>query len=149
MNNQKNNIDAQKKISDTTNQILLKNSELLKQNSVYVAKESERSVVDVETLRTTTARLIETLKEVQAIHEEATKNRKATEEEITAAIQELADNYKLDVETVRKFIPTDSLVKDITAKKALDLIYNTGVAEEPEEKAESEAAEEAESTEAE
>ncbi len=73
----------------------------------------------------------------------------ATEEEITAAIQELADNYKLDVETVRKFIPTDSLVKDITAKKALDLIYNTGVAEEPEEKAESEAAEEAESTEAE
>ena len=89
MNNQKNNIDAQKKISDTTNQILLKNSELLKQNSVYVAKESERSVVDVETLRTTTARLIETLKEVQAIHEEATKNRKATEEEIIKVEKEL------------------------------------------------------------
>ena len=89
LNNQKNNIDAQKKISDTTNQILLKNSELLKQNSVYVAKESERSVVDVETLRTTTARLIETLKEVQAIHEEATKNRKATEEEIIKVEKEL------------------------------------------------------------
>ena len=89
LNNQKNNIDAQKKISDTTNQILLKNSELLKQNSIYVAKESERSVVDVETLRTTTARLIETLKEVQAIHEEATKNRKATEEEIIKVEKEL------------------------------------------------------------
>lgn len=89
LNNQKNNIDAQKKISDTTNQILLKNSELLKQNSVYVAKESERSVVDVETLRTTTASLIETLKEVQAIHEEATKNRKATEEEIIKVEKEL------------------------------------------------------------
>ena len=82
-------LNNQKKISDTTNQILLKNSELLKQNSVYVAKESERSVVDVETLRTTTARLIETLKEVQAIHEEATKNRKATEEEIIKVEKEL------------------------------------------------------------
>ena len=89
LNNQKNNIDAQRKISDTTNKILLKNSELLKQNSVYVAKESERSVVDIETLRTTTARLIETLKEVQAIHEEATKNRKATEEEIIKVEHEL------------------------------------------------------------
>ncbi|MGI6012793.1 MAG: trigger factor [Oscillospiraceae bacterium] len=59
-----------------------------------------------------------------------------TEEEIDAAVQELADNYKIDVETVKKFIPTESIVKDITAKKALDLIYNTGEAEEPEEKAE-------------
>ena len=61
------------------------------------------------------------------------ENFEATDEEIEAAIQELADNYKIDVETVKKFIPADSLVKDITAKKALDLIYNTGVIAEPEE----------------
>lgn len=82
LNNQKNSIDAQRKISDTTNKILLKNAELLKSNSVYVAKENERSVVDIETLRNTTEKLIETIKEVKSIHEEAAKNRENAEKEL-------------------------------------------------------------------
>ena len=89
LNNQKNTITAQRKISDTTNKILLKNAELLKENSVYVAKENERAVVDIETLRTTTARLIETIQEVKAIHDEASRNRKAAEEEISKIELEL------------------------------------------------------------
>lgn len=82
LNNQKNSIDAQRKISDTTNKILMKNAELLKSNSVYVAKENERSVVDIETLRNTTEKLIETIKEVKSIHEEAAKNRENAEKEL-------------------------------------------------------------------
>ena len=87
--NQKNTIEAQKKISETTNQILLKNAELLKQNSIYVAKENERGVVDVETLKKTTAQLIETIQEVKAIHEEAAKNRRDTEMKIIETEREL------------------------------------------------------------
>lgn len=82
LNNQKASIEAQRKISDTTNKILLKNAEILKTNSIYVARESERSVVDVETLRETTSKLIETLNEIKSIHLEASNNRKMTENEL-------------------------------------------------------------------
>jgi len=82
LNNQKNSIEAQRKISDTTNKILLKNAEILKNNSIYVAKESERSVVDVETLRETTVKLIDTLNEIQNIHKEASNNRKMIESDL-------------------------------------------------------------------
>lgn len=82
LNNQKNSIEVQRKISDTTNKILLKNAEILKNNSIYVAKESERSVVDVETLRETTVKLIDTLNEIQNIHKEASNNRKMIESDL-------------------------------------------------------------------
>lgn len=82
LNNQKGRIEAHRKITDTTNAILRKNAELLKQNSIDVARENERSVVDVETLRDTTRQLIETIKEVKAIHEEATNKRMEAENEI-------------------------------------------------------------------
>lgn len=87
--NQKNSIEAQRKIADTTNKILVKNAEILKQNSIYAAQENERSVVDIETLRETTQKLIETLIEVQSIHVEAERNRKAAEQEIIKIEKEL------------------------------------------------------------
>lgn len=66
---------------------------------------------------------------------------KATEEEIEQGIQELAETYKIEVDTVRQFVPVESVTKDIVAKKALDMITNTGVAEEkPAEEAEEEEA---------
>ncbi len=80
--NQKANIEAHRKVTDTTNTILRKNAEMLKQNSIDVARENERSVVDIETLKDTTQKLIETVKEVKQIHEEGTTRRKAAEEEI-------------------------------------------------------------------
>ena len=89
--NQKNSIEAQRKIADTTNKILVKNAEILKQNSIYAAQENERSVVDIETLRETTQKLIETLREVQSIHVEAERNRKAAEQEIIKIERELEE----------------------------------------------------------
>lgn len=72
---QKANVEMQKKISDTTNTILLKNAEMLKQNSIAVARENEKTVVSLDTLKTTTQSLIDTLTEVKKIHDEGNQNR--------------------------------------------------------------------------
>jgi uncharacterized protein YaaN involved in tellurite resistance len=74
-NNQKANIEAQKKFTDTTNAILRKNAEALKINSINVAKASEESVVSMDTLRETTQNLIDTITEVRRIHAEGAKER--------------------------------------------------------------------------
>lgn len=86
---QKDRVEAHRKISDTTNAILRKNAELLHQNSVNVAKENERSIVSIETLRDTTRELINTIKEVKQIHDEASAKRKQAEEEIMKIESEL------------------------------------------------------------
>jgi len=82
LNRQKENVEMQKKISDTTNTILQKNAELLKQNSIDVARENEKTVVSLDTLKRTTSSLIETLTEVKRIHEEGTQNRKTLNTEL-------------------------------------------------------------------
>lgn len=75
MNNQKNSIDAQQRITDTTNRILKENARSLKMNSINVAKASEESVIKLDTLKDTTQELIETIQEVKKIHENGAKER--------------------------------------------------------------------------
>ena len=87
--NQKERIEAHRKITETTNTILKKNAEMLHQNSTAVARENERSVVDIETLRDTTRKLIDTIKEVKQILQEASAKRKSAEEEIIKIEAEL------------------------------------------------------------
>lgn len=82
LHNQQANIEAHRKVTDTTNLILQKNAEMLRQNSSMVAKENERSIIDIETLRTTTQQLIETIREVKEIHEQGAIQRKAAEDEL-------------------------------------------------------------------
>lgn len=82
MNNQKSSIEAQKKLSDATNQILQKNAQNLKQNSIEVARSSEESVVKLETLQKITTELVETLTEVRRIHDEGKKNRDNLEKQL-------------------------------------------------------------------
>lgn len=82
LQNQQSNIEAQRKVTEVTNTILKKNSEMIHQNSIEVAKETERGVVDIETLRETTTKLIETITEVKRIHEEGATKRKQAEEDI-------------------------------------------------------------------
>ena len=82
MNNQKSSIEAQKKLSDATNQILQKNAANLKQNSIEVAKASEEQVVKIETLQKVTTELVETLTEVRRIHDEGKKNRENLEKQL-------------------------------------------------------------------
>lgn len=89
---QKANVEMQKKISDTTNTILQKNAEMLKQNSIDVAKENEKTVVSLETLKMTTNSLIETLNEVKKIHEEGNQSRRVLDGELKTLEAELKKN---------------------------------------------------------
>ena len=79
MNNQKNSIDAQQKIADTTNKILRENAKALKMNSINVARASEESVIKLDTLKDTTQELIETINEVKNIHDKGAAERKEYE----------------------------------------------------------------------
>ncbi|RYD55943.1 MAG: toxic anion resistance protein [Sphingobacteriales bacterium] len=79
---QKQNVEMQKKISETTNTILQKNAELLKQNSIDVARENEKTVVSIDTLKRTTQALIETLNEVKQIHQQGAQNRTVLNSEL-------------------------------------------------------------------
>ncbi|WP_426328548.1 toxic anion resistance protein [Pedobacter sp. R-06] len=89
---QKANVEMQKKISDTTNTILQKNAEMLKQNSIDVAKENEKTVVSLETLKRTTSSLIETLNEVKQIHEAGAQSRRVLDGELKTLETELKKN---------------------------------------------------------
>lgn len=79
MNNQKNSIDAQQKIADTTNKILRENAKALKMNSINVARASEETVIKLDTLKDTTQELIETINEVKNIHDKGAAERKEYE----------------------------------------------------------------------
>jgi uncharacterized protein YaaN involved in tellurite resistance len=89
---QKANVEMQKKISDATNTILQKNADLLKQNSIEVARENEKTVVSVETLKKTTQSLIETLQEVKRIHDAGFETRKVLNTELQNLETELRKN---------------------------------------------------------
>ncbi len=75
-------VKAQQAVSDTTNELLRKNAEVLKQTTVNVAKESERGIVDIETLKETNQKLIDTIDEVMTIQKEGREKRKAAEVEL-------------------------------------------------------------------
>lgn len=92
LHNQQANIEAHRKVTDTTNLILKKNAEMLRQNSTMVARENERSIIDIETLRNTTQQLIDTIREVKEIHEQGALQRKAAEAELVKIEAELNTN---------------------------------------------------------
>ena len=73
---------AQREVTDMTNQLLRKNAEKLKMATVETAKESERGIVDIETLRFTNETLISTLDEVMRIQQEGHQKRKEAEVEL-------------------------------------------------------------------
>ncbi len=74
---------AQREVTDVTNALLQKNAETLHQGSVAIARESERGIVDMETLRKTNEELIATLNEVRQIQDEGRARRAAAEEELS------------------------------------------------------------------
>jgi len=90
---QKQNIEVQRRVSETTNTILQKNAEMLKQNSIEVAKENENTIVSLETLKMTTKSLIETLTEVKQIHEQGAETRR----QLDAGLQSLESELKKGV----------------------------------------------------
>lgn len=84
-------MQAQKAVSDTTNELLKKNAELLKQTTVGVTQESERGIVDIETLKHTNQMLIDTLDEVVKIQNDGRAKRKAAEVELLNIENQLKD----------------------------------------------------------
>lgn len=75
-------LDAQKAVTDLTNEMLKKNSETLKQGTIEIAKESERAIVDVETLQKTNQDIIDTLNQLIEIHETGRQKRQEAEVEL-------------------------------------------------------------------
>ena len=80
---------AQMEVSDMTNELLKKNAEVLKISAIESAKESERGIIDMETLKTTNANLISTLDEVMKIQADGREKRKVAEEEMRVMENEL------------------------------------------------------------
>ena len=81
--------EAQRAVSDMTNELLKKNADRLKVATVEAAKESERGIVDIETLKHTNESLISTLDEVMKIQNEGRAKRAAAESELQSMENEL------------------------------------------------------------
>lgn len=82
-------LQLQKSITDATNELLAKNSEKLKQNTIEVAKESERGIIEIETLKKVNKDLIETIDETIKIQKKGREERLKAEEELVAVEAEL------------------------------------------------------------
>lgn len=89
LNNAQQALEAQKAVSDVTNEMLRKNSEMLKQGTIDIAKESERSVVDVETLVEVNNNLISTIDNVIEIQKQGQEKRNQGQQELVRLEDEL------------------------------------------------------------
>ena len=95
---QKDAVKAQDAVANTTNELLKKNSEMLHESTVDVAKASQRGLVDVDALKETQENLISTIQEVMQIQSEGTQKRQAIEGELA----QMEDHLKTSL------IPSDS-----------------------------------------
>lgn len=86
---QKNVLELQRSVTDATNELLTKNAELLRQNSVDVARESERGVVDLETLKKVNSDLITTIEETIKIQRQGREARLDAERELAGIEDQL------------------------------------------------------------
>lgn len=82
ISNSQNAMKAQREVTDITNQMLKKNAEMLKIGTVEIAKEAERGIIDIETLKYTNQTLISTFDEVLRIQEDGRSKRQAAEGEL-------------------------------------------------------------------
>ncbi len=89
LENSRRAMEAQRAVSDMTNELLKRNAEALKLGSIETARESERGIVDIETLKATNQSLISTLDEVMKIQEDGRTKRRAAEQELTQIENEL------------------------------------------------------------
>ena len=88
---QKHALQVQKEVTDTTNELLRRNSEMLKESSIGIAKETERGIVDIDTLKKVNADLISTIEETLKIQQEGRIKRQQAEVELQNIEKELKD----------------------------------------------------------
>lgn len=86
---QRHAVEAQKQVSKTTNELLLRNAEMLKSNTIETAQENERGLVNIETLKKTQESLISTLEETLRIQQEGRARRFQAEQELATMENEL------------------------------------------------------------
>lgn len=86
---QENAVKLQREVTETTNELLTRNSEKLKQNTIDVAKEQERGIVEIETLKKVNEDLITTIEETLKIQQEGRENRKQAEMELIEMEEQL------------------------------------------------------------
>ena len=91
-------IQAQRAVTDMTNELLKKNADAIKQGTIEAAKESERGIVDIETLQHTNQSLIETLDEVLMIQQDGKAKREAAQAELSR-IEDQLKNKLLEVKS--------------------------------------------------
>lgn len=89
LSNARSALGAQREVTNLTNDMLKRNSELLKQGTIEIAEESEKAIVDIETLQKTNKDVIETLDKVLEIHENGRQKRLEAEKELVTIEQEL------------------------------------------------------------
>ena len=82
---------AQKEVTDMTNQLLLSNAEKLKQTTVDIRRESERGIVDIETLRQTNGILIDTMNEILKIQQEGREQRRQAQAQLAQMEQQMKE----------------------------------------------------------
>ena len=88
---QKEVIELQRAVTDATNDLLRRNAEMLKQNSIDTAKANERGIVDIETVKKVNEDLISTIEETLRIQNEGRQKRQAAEKELLAIEGRLKD----------------------------------------------------------
>ncbi|PDG21128.1 toxic anion resistance protein [Listeria monocytogenes] len=84
-------VAAQRQVSETTNELLKRNADMLKTNAIETARENERGIVDIETLKETQSSLIKTLQETLKIQQEGRAKRAVAEKELVTMEQELKE----------------------------------------------------------
>ena len=82
---------AQKEVTDMTNQLLLSNAQKLKQTTVDIRRESERGIVDIETLRQTNGILIDTMNEILKIQQEGREQRRQAQAQLAQMEQHMKE----------------------------------------------------------
>lgn len=91
LNRQQEIVKMQKDVSDATNELLKRNSENLKDSTVEIQKEAQRSTIDVETIKEVNQNLIATIRQSVQIQEEASQQRKVAEKELIDVQNELRE----------------------------------------------------------
>ena len=100
LTHQKEVIEMQRALSDATNDLLRRNAEMLKQNSVETAKANERGIVDIDTVKKVNEDLISTIEETMRIQQEGRQKRASAEKELIA-IEDRLKNVLLQNSTRR------------------------------------------------
>ena len=116
--NQKQSIEISNKVTEATNEMFKKNAEMMKTQAIEVAKQNQRSVLDIETLRKTTQELLATVEGVQKAQQEGAQKRAAAEAELVKLEKEMSMKAIGVADSTQKVISSE--LQGIRSQKLLE-----------------------------